>query len=533
MYPGEHAERHPDQPALIMATSGATLTFAEFEANANRLAHLYRAAGLRRGDHVAFLMENHLRYFETMSAAERCGLYYTCINSYLTPEEIAYIVDDCDAKLFITSQAKADVAVAAVAMTPKVETFLCVDADGEIGPFRPYDEALAAFPTTRIPDEQLGAAMLYSSGTTGRPKGILRPLPDAHPSDALPVMQFIVDRLFHMREGMTYLSPAPIYHSAPQASVACALRLGATSVIMERFDPEQYLALVEQHRITHSQVVPTMFSRLLKLPEEARERYDISSLEVIIHAAAPCPVPVKQAMIDWFGPKLVEYYGATEANGFTFCDSEQWLAHPGTVGAPILGTLLILDDDGKEVPTGETGTVWFDGATNFTYYHDEAKTAESRDETRTALDGRRRRLRRRRRLPLPHRPQDVHDHLRRREHLPAGGREPPRHPREGVRCGGHRRAQRGQGRGGQGGRPGDAWHRTRPRAGARADRLLPPAPRRLQVPPVGGLRGRAAPAADGQAVQAPAPRPLLGRQHVPHRVSSDNGRTSVDAVLDD
>ena len=249
------------------------------------------------------------------------------------------------------------------------------------GPFRPYDEALAAFPATRIPDEQLGAAMLYSSGTTGRPKGILRPLPDAHPSDALPVMQFIVHQLFHMREGMTYLSPAPIYHSAPQASVACALRLGATSVIMERFDPEQYLELVERHRITHSQVVPTMFSRLLKLPADVRERYDLSSLEVVIHAAAPCPVPVKQAMIDWIGPKLVEYYGATEANGFTFCDSEQWLAHPGTVGAPILGKLLILDDEGDEVPTGETGTVWFEGATNFTYYHDDAKTAESRDET--------------------------------------------------------------------------------------------------------------------------------------------------------
>ena len=222
--------------------------------------------------------------------------------------------------------------------------------------------------------------MLYSSGTTGRPKGILRALPDGHPSEPLPLFTFITN-MFRMREGMVYLSPAPIYHSAPQASVSCALRLGATSVIMERFDAEQYLAAVERHRITHSQVVPTMFSRMLKLPEDVRERYDLSSLEVIIHAAAPCPVPVKQAMIDWFGPKLIEYYGATEANGFTFCDSEQWLAHPGTVGAPILGTLLILDDDGKEVPTGTTGTVWFDGATSFTYYHDDAKTAESRDAT--------------------------------------------------------------------------------------------------------------------------------------------------------
>ena len=314
MYPGVHAERHPDQPALIMATSGATLTFAEFEANANRLAHLYRSLGLRRGDHVAMYMENHLRYFETMAAAERCGLYYTCINSFLTAEEVAYIVDDCDAKVFITTRAKVGVAAAAAAMTPKVETFLCVGCDSPVGPFQPYDAAVGEYPPTRIPDEQLGAAMLYSSGTTGRPKGILRALPENHPSEPLPVMKFVI-AMFRMREGMTYLSPAPIYHSAPQASVACALRLGSTSVIMERFDPEQFMALIEQHGITHTQVVPTMFSRLLKLPAAARERHDLSSLEVVIHAAAPCPVPVKQAMIDWLGPIIIEYYGATEGNG--------------------------------------------------------------------------------------------------------------------------------------------------------------------------------------------------------------------------
>jgi len=380
MYPGVHAGRHPDQPALIMAISGATLTFAEFEANANRLAHLYRSLGLRRGDHVAMYMENHLRYFETMAAAERCGLYYTCINSFLTAEEVAYIVDDCDAKVLITTRAKVGVAAAAAAMTPKVETFLCVDCDSPVGPFQPYDAAVGEYPPTRISDEQLGAAMLYSSGTTGRPKGILRALPENHPSEPLPVMKFVI-AMFRMREGMTYLSPAPIYHSAPQASVACALRLGSTSVIMERFDPEQFMALIEQHGITHTQVVPTMFSRLLKLPAAARERHDLSSLEVVIHAAAPCPVPVKQAMIDWLGPIIIEYYGATEGNGFTFCDSEQWMAHPGTVGASILGKLLILDDDGNEVPIGETGTVWFEGATAFTYYNDEAKTAESRDAT--------------------------------------------------------------------------------------------------------------------------------------------------------
>src|SRR5215204_2583899 len=248
MYPGKYAQEHADQPALVMAGSGETLTFAEFEANANRLAHLFRSVGLRRRDHVAMFLENHLRYFELMAAAERTGLYYTCINSYLTPEEVAYIVDNCDAKAFVTSAAKSDVAVAAAAQTPKVETLLCIDADQSIGPFQPYEEAIAAFPLTRVEDEQLGAAMLYSSGTTGRPKGILRPLPGVHPAEPLPIMQFVMN-MFSMRPGMTYLSPAPIYHSAPQASVSVALRLGSTSVIMERLDPEEFLKAVERHRI--------------------------------------------------------------------------------------------------------------------------------------------------------------------------------------------------------------------------------------------------------------------------------------------
>ncbi|HEU4841415.1 MAG TPA: AMP-binding protein [Ilumatobacteraceae bacterium] len=383
MYPGEHAKDHPDEPALIMEPSGAQLTFAEYEANCNRLAHLFRAAGLQRGDHVAMFLENNLRYFELQGAAERAGLYYTCVNSYLTADEVAYIVDDCQARVFFTSAARADVAVEATALTPDVEVFLAIDTDHAIGPFQPYDAALAEHPATPIADEQLGAAMLYSSGTTGRPKGILRPLPDVPPGAGLALMDFI-KQMFRFREGMRYLSPAPLYHSAPQASVSATMRLGGTSVIMERFDPEQYLALVERHRITHSQVVPTMFSRMLKQPVEVRTRYDLSSLETVIHAAAPCPVQVKQDMIEWFGPKIIEYYGATEANGFTWCDSEEWLAHPGTVGHPIAGRLLILDDEGNEVPTGTPGTVWFDGATNFTYWRDPDKTAESRNASGTA-----------------------------------------------------------------------------------------------------------------------------------------------------
>jgi acyl-CoA synthetase (AMP-forming)/AMP-acid ligase II len=252
-----------------------------------------------------------------------------------------------------------------------------VDLDAPAGPWEPYLPAVEAYPETPVADEALGAAMLYSSGTTGRPKGILRPLPDVAPDAPLPIMDFC-KFLWGLREGMVYLNPAPLYHSAPQGSVACSLRLGATTVIMEHFDAEQWLRLVERYRVTHCQMVPTMFGRLLRLPEETRRRYDLSSLERIVHAAAPCPVPIKQAMLEWFGPIITEYYGATEANGITNCDSAEWSAHPGTVGRCVLGELLILDDEGNECPTGVDGTIWFRGATNFEYFDDPTKTAENR-----------------------------------------------------------------------------------------------------------------------------------------------------------
>jgi long-chain acyl-CoA synthetase len=383
MYPGEYAKEHPDRPAFIMATSGRVITFGEYEAAANRLAHLFRQAGLKRGEHVAFFMENNPRILEAEGAAERTGLYYTCINSYLSADEVAYIVNDCQARIVITSAAKAGVAKDLPVRCPNVERWLMVDtADGAPPPFESYEEVVAGYPSEPVDNEQLGVAMLYSSGTTGRPKGILRALPDTHPSTALPLMQF-VSRLWRLREGMIYLSPAPLYHSAPQGSVAAAIRLGCTSVIMEHFDAEQYLELVGKYRVTHSQVVPTMFSRMLKLPDDVRAAADVSSLECIIHAAAPCPVPVKEKMIEWFGPIIVEYYAATEGHGFTFCDSEEWLAHKGTVGRPLVGELLILDDDNKQCPIGTPGTIWFRGATNFEYFNDPEKTAESRDQNGT------------------------------------------------------------------------------------------------------------------------------------------------------
>ncbi|HEV2549152.1 MAG TPA: AMP-binding protein [Stellaceae bacterium] len=377
MYPGVHAQRRPQQPAFIMAGTGETVSYAELERRTNRLAHFLRAEGLNRLDHYAIFMENNPRYVECCGAGERAGLYYTCANSYLTPDELAYILDNSESKVLITSVAKREVAVKALAMPPRIERCLVVDGPSEGERILNLDAALARFPDTPIPDEWLGTPMLYSSGTTGRPKGILRPLPENPPSQPLPLFDWLV-KLWRYREGMIYLSPAPLYHSAPQAAVSLTIRMGGTAIIMEHFDPEQYLALIERYRVTHSQLVPTMFSRMLKLPEEVRRRYDLSSLEIAIHAAAPCPIPVKEQMIEWWGPIIQEYYGATEGLGFTACDSAEWLAHRGTVGRVLLGELHILDEEMRPVPQGTSGTLWFKTATPFEYFNDPAKTKEAR-----------------------------------------------------------------------------------------------------------------------------------------------------------
>ena len=303
-------------------------------------------------------MENNGRYLEACGAGERAGLYYTCVNSYLTAPELAYILNNSTAKLLITSRACRQVALEAARECPGLTSGLIVDGTGDDGIFADFEEATRGFPGTPVGDECLGTAMLYSSGATGRPKGIMRPLDDVPPGDQLPVFSFL-SRLWRYRDGLTYLSPAPLYHSAPQAALNLAIRHGGTVIIMEKFDPGQYLRLVERYRVTHSQLVPTMFSRMLKLPEEVRSRPDLSSLEVAVHAAAPCPVPVKQQMIEWWGPVQLEYYASTEAVGFSACDSAEWLAHPGTVGKVVLGELHILDESYRPVPPGTPGTLWF------------------------------------------------------------------------------------------------------------------------------------------------------------------------------
>ena len=392
MYAAEHAAEHGDQPAIIMAPSGRTLTFAEYEAGANQVAHLLRDSGLRKGDHMAIFMENHPAVLLAEAGAERTGLYFTPVNFYLSAEEVAYVINDSRSRVVVTSTAKTEVARQLPALCPDVERWVMVDTtdSGRAGveaPFESWDDVVGSQPTDHVPDEQLGAPMMYSSGTTGRPKGILRPMYDIHPSETS-IAVLGIAALWRCREGMAYLSPAPLYHTAPQVSVAIALRLKSTVVVMEHFDPALYLELVGRYGVTHSQVVPTMFSRMLKLPDEARAAADLSSLEVIIHAAAPCPVPVKEQMIEWFGPILLEYYAATEGNGCTFITSDDWLAHKGSVGRSVLSDIHILDDDGRPCPVGTSGTVWFAGATDFEYFNDPEKTASTRrDDGRTSTVG--------------------------------------------------------------------------------------------------------------------------------------------------
>jgi long-chain acyl-CoA synthetase len=377
MYTGSRAHLRPLQPAFIMASSGEAVTYRELEARCNRLAHLFRHRGLRRLDHYAIFMENNSRYLESCGAGERAGLYFTCVNSFLTASELAYILNNSEARILITSVAKLDIAREALKETPKVELCIVADGVGEGDRIVGLEDATRGLPKTPIADECVGTAMLYSSGTTGRPKGILRPLPEQPPAKQLAMFEFL-EKLWQYREGMIYLSPAPLYHSAPQAAVNLTIRMGGTVIVMEKFDPERYLQLVEQWGVTHSQLVPTMFSRMLKLPEEVRRRYDLSSLEIAIHAAAPCPGLVKEDMIRWWGPIIHEYYGATEGLGFTACNSEEWLAHRGTVGKVLLGDLHILDENMQPCAIGTPGTVWFKTGSPFEYFSDPAKTQEAR-----------------------------------------------------------------------------------------------------------------------------------------------------------
>jgi fatty-acyl-CoA synthase len=377
MYPGVHAATHPDKIAVLDVGSDDSITYRLLEDRSVQLARVLHDAGLRRGDVVALLSENSPRTFEVYWAALRSGLYFTPLNHNLAAAEIAYILADSGAGALIVSAGRRELAEALVNDHSTPDYRLAYG--GEVEGYDRYEDRVEAADPVPMADQPRGAEMLYSSGTTGRPKGIRPRLADGQITEVPDRLATLLQGRFGMTDETIYLSPAPHYHAAPLKWCASVLGCGGTVAMMQRFDPHQTLAAIQTHRVTHAQFVPTMFVRMLKLPEPDRHRYDLSSLRVAVHAAAPCPVEVKQAMLDWWGPILFEYYGFSEGFGLTTIDSPDWLAHPGSVGQAVMGTIRICDDSGQELPNGEIGTVYFERKRmSFAYLNDPAKTRDAR-----------------------------------------------------------------------------------------------------------------------------------------------------------
>lgn len=377
-HPSETAKLYPHKPAIIMGDTGVMVTYRELDERSNQAAQLFRSFGLKTGDHIALMLENRREYLEICWGAQRAGLVYTAISSHLQAEETAYILSNCGAKLFIASPAVATVAETAVENASDVSQRLMV---GGIRPgFESWEEAVDAQPDSPIDDQGNGVPMLYSSGTTGQPKGVFI-APESDDVLAPHPLAPTLGAAFGFGEETVYLSPAPLYHAAPLHYNMLTLSTGGTTVVMEHFDPERALQLIEEHRATHSQWVPIMFVRMLKLSQAQRSQYDVSSMQFAIHAAAPCPIETKERMIDWWGPVIVEYYAASESIGATLIDSAQWLTHKGSVGRAMVGQVHIVDEAGLELPAGEIGSIYFSGAqAAFEYYQEPEKTAASYNE---------------------------------------------------------------------------------------------------------------------------------------------------------
>ena len=374
MHPITHAQTRPDHPAMIMAGSGETVTFGEMDAYANRFAQLLRARGLERGDHFAVLMENNVHYLQVVWGSQRAGTMMVPISTRLTAPEIAYILKDAGAKFLLTSTHYAE-AIAGIRNECPDLPLLIFGGEGD----EDYEAALAAQPSEPIADQAPGQYMLYSSGTTGRPKGVKPAPPEDDDILAInPLVGLAVMGAGMPADGsMVYLSPAPLYHAAPIGWCTTAQRLGGTVVVMEKFDPEHALETIEKYKVTDSQWVPTHFVRMLKLDPEVRTRYDLSSHQRALHAAAPCPVPIKREMIEWWGPIINEYYAGSEGIGMTLIKAEDWLTHPGSVGKAIHGTLHVCDAEGDELPAGQDGLLFFENDQIPTYHNDPEKTREA------------------------------------------------------------------------------------------------------------------------------------------------------------
>lgn len=373
LYPGAHAAHSPAKAAVVMAETGATLSYAELDGQANRLGRLYQWLGLKPGDHVAYCLENRLECPVVQWGAHYAGLYYTFISTRLTGAEAAYIVADCEAQVLLVSAKTAPTIIDAIRALPRPPQIYSLDP---VAGLKLFDDAISAFDASPIRDAVEGSEMLYSSGTTGRPKGV-KPVLSGQPLGTTGVIAGLMQRGFGVTDASVYYSSSPYYHAAPMKWGQGMTALGGTLVMAERFDAEGALKAIERYRISHSNWVPTMFHRLLALPREVRELYDLSSHKVAVHAGAPCPVPTKHAMIDWWGPVLAEFYSCTESIGSTIVDSKTWLERPGTVGRAVLGELHIVSEDGRELPAGEDGLVFFANGPRFSYHKDEEKTREA------------------------------------------------------------------------------------------------------------------------------------------------------------
>ncbi len=369
---GLHAERDPDRPAIVMGETGQIVTYRELEQRSVAGARALRRRGLGVGSQLAILAENTRAFLEIAWAAQRSGLYYTAVNRHLRPAEVQYILDDCGGTALVTTAAMADV-VAGLDLS-RITVRIC--AAGELPGFTPYEELLAAESGEPLSDECEGREMLYSGGTTGRPKGVRKPLPATPLGDPQAPPVLIARGLLTAgsRSDAVYLSPAPLYHAAPLVFAMSWQRIGATVVVMERFDPRRCLELIERHGVTHTQMVPTMFVRMLRLPAAQRRGYNLSSLVDVVHSAAPCPVPVKRQMIDWLGPIVNEYYSGTEDVGNTYISAREWLDHPGSVGRPAQ-PCHIVGPDGQALAAGQIGVVYFEGGRPFEYHNDPERTA--------------------------------------------------------------------------------------------------------------------------------------------------------------
>lgn len=366
----DHARSAAQSPALIVA-DGDAISYAQLHARSRRVAALLHDAGLRRGDGIALVLPNRAEFLEITWGAQLSGLYYTPVNTHFIPDEVAYVIDDSDAKAVFVDASMPELAAHLRSANAAPITHIAVG--GPMAGWQSYEDALAS--AGEAPPVSDGSEMLYSSGTTGRPKAVRRPLPeDGNGSWAQAVLELALIHKYGMSSSSVYLSPAPLYHAAGVNYTMAANRVGAASILLRRFDAEAVLRLIEEHRVTHAQFVPTMFVRMLKLPAKVRDRYDVSSLRCVIHAAAPCPVEVKRRMMEWFGPIIHEYYGGTEGFAGTTIGPREWLAHPGSVGIP-MAPVHVLDEDGRELAVGESGELYFEGGPDFEYFKDPAKTA--------------------------------------------------------------------------------------------------------------------------------------------------------------